>query len=163
MSVLSLVEKISCCAFWFAIRPEGSIEVEDDKIKSFIASNSDCTTRKVAKTLTTIPKDFHFHLETLGYVSKFHIAATCNWKLKKRPFLKRLTGEVDCLWNTNGLGHDLNLLRTSKAQLHQRKIKLSVWWNWKGRPIYSQENCRKSDLNKVQKIRNDFSSTYYVL
>ncbi|XP_029679587.1 histone-lysine N-methyltransferase SETMAR-like [Formica exsecta] len=128
-------------------------EVDDDKIKALIKSNPRYTTREIAETLKISQKSVHVHLKKLGYVSKLdiwiphelkevHLTARiniCDMLMKREendPFLKRMiTGDEKWIVYNNverkrsWSRRDDSPQMTSKAELHQRKVMLSVWWD----------------------------------
>ncbi|XP_025266855.1 histone-lysine N-methyltransferase SETMAR-like [Camponotus floridanus] len=160
-----------------ATRSGRPTEVDDDKIKALIKSNPRYTTREIAETLKISQKSVH--LKKLGYVSKIdvwvphelkevHLTARiniCDMLIKREendPFLKQMiTGDEKWIVYNNverkrsWSRRDDSLQTTSKAELHQRKIMLSVWWDWKGvvffeplprnRTINSDVYCRQLD------------------
>ncbi|GFW76484.1 mariner Mos1 transposase [Trichonephila clavipes] len=144
------------CQNWFAKFRSGDfslkdekcpgrlVKVNDDLIKAIIDSDRRSTTREIAEKL---------HVSQLGYVQKLdtwvphelketHLTQrinSCNL-LKKHnendPFLKR----GDEKWVVyNNIKQKRSWSRpgeptqtTSKADIHQKKVLLSVWWDYKG-------------------------------
>nr|AAP51086.1 transposase [Forficula auricularia] len=132
------------------------VEVDDDLIKAIIDSDRHSTTREIAEKLHVSHTCIENHLKQLGYVQKLdtwvphelketHLTQRINScdLLKKRnendPFLKRLiTGDEKWVvynnikrkrsWSRPGEPAQT----TSKAGIHQKKVLLSVWWDYKG-------------------------------
>lgn len=132
------------------------VEVDDDLIKAIIDSDRHSTTREIAEKLHVSHTCIENHLKQLGYVQKLdtwvphelketHLTQRINIcdLLKKRnendPFLKRLiTGDEKWVvynnikrkrsWSRPGEPAQT----TSKAGIHQKKVLLSVWWDYKG-------------------------------
>lgn len=131
-------------------------KVDDNKIKALIESNPHYTTREIAETLNVHHSSVHDHLKKLGYVSKLdtwvphelkevHLTARiniCEMLIKreeKDPFLNRMiTGDVKWIVYNNVVRkrswsqRDDLPQTTLKADIHQRKVMLSVWWDFKG-------------------------------
>ncbi|KFM65461.1 Histone-lysine N-methyltransferase SETMAR, partial [Stegodyphus mimosarum] len=132
------------------------VEDDDDLIKAIIDSDRHSTTREIAKKLHVSHTCTENHLKQLGYAQKLdtwvpqelkatHLTQRINGcdLLKKRnendPFLKRLiTGDEKWVvynnierkisWSSPGEPTQT----TSKAGIHQKKVLLSVWWDYKG-------------------------------
>ena len=132
------------------------VEVDDDLIKAIIDSDRHSTTREIAEKLQVSHTCIENHLKQLGYVQKLdtwvphelketHLTQRINScdLLKKRnenyPFLKRMiTGDEKWVvynnierkrsWSRPGEPAQT----TSKAGIHQKKVLLSVWWDYKG-------------------------------
>nr|AAP51092.1 transposase [Forficula auricularia] len=132
------------------------VEVDDDLIKAIIDSDRHSTTREIAEKLHVSHTCIENHIKHLGYVQKLdtwvphelketHLTQRINIcdLLKKRnendPFLKRLiTGDEKWVvynnikrkrsWSRPGEPAQT----TSKAGIHQKKVLLSVWWDYKG-------------------------------
>ncbi|XP_011631768.1 histone-lysine N-methyltransferase SETMAR-like, partial [Pogonomyrmex barbatus] len=139
-----------------APRSRRLIKVDDDKIKALIESNPRYTIQEIAETLNIHHSSVHDHLKKLGYISKLDIWIPHELKevylmariniydmLIKReendPFLKRLiTGDEKWIIYNNVVRkrswsrRDDSLQTTSKANIHQRKVMLLVWWDFKG-------------------------------
>jgi len=162
-----------------ASRSGRPIKVDDDKIKALIESNPRYTTREIAETLKIQHSTVHDHLKKLGYASKLdiwvphelkevHLTARiniCDMLIKRQendPFLKRLiTGDEKWIVYNNVVRKRSWCRRddlpqaTSKADIHQRKVMLSVWWDRKGvvffellprnQTINSNVYCRQLD------------------
>ncbi|GFW42228.1 mariner Mos1 transposase [Trichonephila clavipes] len=137
----------------FKIRP---VEVDDDLIKAIIDSDRHSTTREIAEKLHISHTCIENHLKQLGYVQKLdtwvphelnethltqHINSCDLLKIRNEndPFLKRLiTGDEKWVvhnnikrkrpWSRPGEPTQT----TSKVDIHQKKILLSVWWDYKG-------------------------------
>nr|KAF6374223.1 hypothetical protein mPipKuh1_009456 [Pipistrellus kuhlii] len=132
------------------------VEVDDALIKAIINSDCHSTTREIAEKLHVSHTCIENHLKQLGYIRKLDTwvpqelkesqlmqrISSCDL-LKKRnendPFLKRLiTGDEKWVvynnikrkrsWSRPG---ELTQT-TSKADIHQKKVLLSVWWDYKG-------------------------------
>ena len=130
-------------------------EIDDDQIKAIIESDRHVIVREIEWL-----KEIHF---------KKRINA-CDLHLKRNvfdPFLKRIiTGdEIWIFYNSfvrkwSWSKRDEPPQTTSKAELHQKKIIRSVWWDWKGvvffellprnQTINSDVYCRQ--LNKLNAV-----------
>ncbi|GFU04942.1 mariner Mos1 transposase [Trichonephila clavipes] len=132
------------------------VEVDDYLIKAIIDSDRHSTTCEIAEKLHVSHTCIENYLKQLGYVQKLdtwvphelketHLTQRINScdLLKKRnendQFLKRLiTGDVKWVvynnikrkrsWSRPGEPTQT----TSKADIHQKKVLLSVWWDYKG-------------------------------
>lgn len=159
-------------------------EVDDDKIKALMDSNPRYTTREVAEILNMSNSSVYNHLKTLGYTNKLdiwvphelkevHLMARlniCDMLIKREenePFLKRLiTGDEKWIVYNNVVRKrswsrsDDPPQTTSKPGIHQKKIMLSVWWDFKGvvffellprnQTINSEVYCRQlNSLNEA--------------
>ena len=137
-------------------------KVDDDKIKAMIENNRRRTTREITEKLNISHTCVERHLKQLGYVNKLDIWVPHKFneiQLTKRisicdsllnhnetdPFLKRtITGDekwVVCdnvgrkkSWSKR----DEPAQSTSKADIHEKKVMLSVWWDFKGILSYCQ-------------------------
>lgn len=131
-------------------------EVDDDKIKAMIETNRRSTTREIAEKLGISHTSVENHLKQLGFVNKLDIwiphelkeihlikrINICDSLLKRNktdPFLKRIiTGDEKWIVYNNVVRkrswskRDEPPQTTSKAELHQKKVMLSVWWDYKG-------------------------------
>ncbi|KAG6802176.1 Ammar1 transposase [Apis mellifera caucasica] len=143
----------------FSLKDEkrsGPVEIDDDLIKAIIDSDRHSTTREIAEKLHVSHTCIENHLKQLGYVQKLdtwvphelkekHLTQRINScdLLKKRnennPFLKRLiTGDEKwVVYDNIKRKRSWSRLRepaqtTSKAGIHQKKVLLSVWWDYKG-------------------------------
>ena len=131
-------------------------EVDSDELKALVGANPHYTTREIAETLKIHHSTVHDHLKKLGYVSKLdrwvphelrevHLTARvdiCDMLLKREendPFLKRLiTGDEKWIVYNNVVrkrswSRSVDTRNTiAKAESHQKKVMLSVWWDFKG-------------------------------
>ena len=131
-------------------------EVDDDKMKAIIASNRHITVREIAKRLNVSHTTIENHIRCLGLVKKLDIWVPhelkeihltqriniCDTHLKRNaidPFLKRIiTGDEKWIVYNNvnrkrsWSKHNKPAQTISKAELHQKKIMLSIWWDYKG-------------------------------
>ena len=131
-------------------------EVDDKKIKTMIENNRRSTTREIAEKLNISHTCVERHLRQLGYVNKLDILVPHKWNeieltkrisicdslLKRKEngrFLKRIiTGDAkwvvyDNVVRKRILGKRDELAQsTLKADIHQKKVMLSVWWDFKG-------------------------------
>lgn len=137
-------------------RPGRPNEVDDDEIKALIEANPSYTTREIAETLNIHHSTVHDHLKKLGFVTKLniwvphelkevHLTARiniCDMLIKREendPFLKRMvTGDEKWIVYNNVVrkrswcqGDELPKT-SSQADIHQKKVMLSVWWDFKG-------------------------------
>lgn len=132
------------------------VEVDGDKITALIESNPRMTTREVSETLQISKSSVGSHLKKLGFVSKLdmwlphelkeiHLVKRidiCDSLLKREqsdPFLKRLiTGDEKWIVYNNVKRRRSWTKRGEpaktipKAEIHQKKVMLSVWWDFKG-------------------------------
>lgn len=161
-------------------------EVDDDQIKAIIESDRHTTVREIAERLNVSHPTIERHLKCLGLVKKLDIWVPhelkeihltqriniCDLHLKRNEiesFLKRIiTGDEKWIVYNNvnrkrsWSRRDEPPQTTSKADIHQKKIMLSVWWDWKGvvyfellprnQTIDSNVYCRQLDkLNAAVK------------
>lgn len=158
------------------------VEVDNDQIKALIEANPRSTTRDIAEALNVHHSTVHDHLRRLGFTSKLDIWVPhelkevqlinrmnmCDTNLKRNeaePFLKRIiTGDEKWIVYKNVKRKrswcDLNEppKTIAKADIHQKKVMLSIWWDYKGviffellprnQSINSEVYCRQlDDLN----------------
>ncbi|KAK2580003.1 hypothetical protein KPH14_010768 [Odynerus spinipes] len=131
-------------------------EVDDDQMKAIIESNRHITVREIAKRLNVSHPTIENHIRCLGLVKKLDIWVPhelkeihltqriniCDTHFKRNaidPFLKRIiTGDEKWVVYNNinrkrsWSKHDESAQTISKAELHQKKIMLSIWWDYKG-------------------------------
>ena len=131
-------------------------KVDDDKIKAMIENNQRSTTREIAEKLNISNTCVERHLKQLDYVNKLDIwvphkfneiqltkrISICDSLLKRNetdPFLKRIiTGDEEWVVYDNVVRkrswskRDEPAQSTSKADIHQKKVMLSVWWDFRG-------------------------------
>lgn len=139
-----------------APRPGRPVEADEEKIMALVEGNRHITTRDVAARLNLSNSTVFDHMKRLGLVSKLdvwvpHILKerdilrridTCDSLIKRQendPFLKRLiTGDEKWIVYNNvkrkrsWCKKDESSQSTSKADIHQKKVMLSVWWDYKG-------------------------------
>ena len=132
------------------------IEVDETHIKAIIDSDRHSTTRDIAEKLNVSHTCIEKKLKMLGYVKKLDLwlphqlkeihltqrISICDSLLKRNefdPFLKNLiTGDEKWIVYNNvnrkrsWVMQDEPAQTTSKAEIHQKKIMLSVWWDYKG-------------------------------
>ena len=132
------------------------IEVDETHIKATIDSDRHSTTRDIAEKLNVSHTCIEKKLKMLGYVKKLDLwlphqlkeihltqrISICDSLLKRNefdPFLKNLiTGDEKWIVYNNvnrkrsWVMQDEPAQTTSKAEIHQKKIMLSVWWDYKG-------------------------------
>ena len=135
-----------------------------------IKNNLPSTTREITEKLNISHTCVERHLKQLGYVNKLDIwvphkmneiqltkrISICDSLLKRNetdPFLKRIiTGNEKWVVYDNVVRKRLWSKRdepaqsTSKAYIHQKKIMLSVWWDFKG-IIYFEMLPRNQTIN----------------
>ncbi|KFM73857.1 Histone-lysine N-methyltransferase SETMAR, partial [Stegodyphus mimosarum] len=133
-----------------------SVEVDADLIRAIIDSDRHSTTREIAEKFHVSHTCIENHLKQLGYVQTLdtwvphelketHLTRRINGcdLLKKRnendPFLKRLITGDEKWVNYNNIERKRSWSRpgeptrtTSKADIHQKKVLLSVWWDYEG-------------------------------
>jgi [histone H3]-lysine36 N-dimethyltransferase SETMAR len=139
-----------------APRSGRQVETDEDIIKALIDANRRITTREIAERLSLSNSTVHDHLKRLGLISKLDIwvlhvlternlcrrVNVCDLLLKRQendPFLKRIiTGDEKWVVYNNvkrkrsWSKKDEPIQSTSKADIHQKKVMLSVWWDFKG-------------------------------
>ncbi|CAK9827579.1 Histone-lysine N-methyltransferase SETMAR [Anthophora retusa] len=139
-----------------APRSGRSVEADKDTIKALIDANRRITTREIAERLNLSNSTVHDHLKDLGLTSKLDIwvlhvlternlcrrVDVCDLLLKRHkndPFLKRIiTGDEKWVVYNNvkrkgsWSKKDEPAQSISKANIHQKKVMLSVWWDFKG-------------------------------
>lgn len=132
------------------------IEVDETHIKAIIDSDRHSTTREIAEKLNVSHTCIQKKLKQLDYVKKLDLwvphqlneihltqrISICDSLLKRNeidPFLKRLiTGDEKWIVYNNvnrkrsWVMQDEPAQTTPKAEIHQKKIMLSVWWDYKG-------------------------------
>lgn len=145
-------------------------EVEDDEIKAIIESDRHATVRELGEKLKVSHTTIENHLKRLGLVKKLdtwvphelkeiHLTqriSACDLHLKRNeidPFLKRIiTGDEKWIVYDNvsrkrsWSKHDEPPQTTSKADIHQKKMLLSIWWDWKG-VVYFELLPRNQTIN----------------
>jgi len=131
-------------------------KADEDTIKALIDANRRITTREIAERLNLSNSTVRDHLKRLGLISKLDIwvphvlternlcrrVDVCDLLLKRQendPFLKRIiTGDEKWVVYNNvkrkrsWSKKDEPAQSTSKADIHQKKVMLSVWWDFKG-------------------------------
>lgn len=133
------------------------VEADDDTIKALIDANRRITIREIAERLNLSNSTVHDHVKRLGLISKLDIWVphvlternlcsrinVCDSLLKRQendPFLKRIiTGDEKWVVYNNvkrkrSWSEKDNKLdqKSSKVDVHQKKVMLSVWWDFKG-------------------------------
>ncbi|GFV75089.1 histone-lysine N-methyltransferase SETMAR [Trichonephila clavipes] len=123
------------CQNWSAKFRSGNFDVEDaprsgrpveadkDAIKAFVDANRRITTREIG-----LSSMYGFPMREICVAALI----VCDSLLKRHendPFLKRIiTGDE----KGHGAKKDKPAQTISKADIHQKKVMLSVWWNFKG-------------------------------
>lgn len=166
------------------------VEVDETHIKAIIDSDRHSTTREIAKKLNVSHTCIQKKLKQLGYVKKLNLwiphqlkeihsqrISFCNLLLKRNetdPFLKRLiTGDEKCIVyrKRSWVMQDEPAQTTPKDEIHQKKIMLSVWWDYKGilhfellpknqrinSTVYVQQLAKLSDA--IQKKRPELANS----
>ena len=153
-----------------ASRSRRPTEIDDDKIKAMIENNQRRMTREITEKLNISHTCVERHLKQLGYVNKLDI-----WvphKLNKIQLTKLISigdpmpkcNETD-LYLKRIIRVDEKLVvydnvvrkrswskrdelaqSTSKADIHQKKVMLSVWWDFKG-IVYLELLPRNQTIN----------------
>ena len=161
-------------------------QVDDDKIKAMIENNRRSATREIAEKLNISHKCVERHLKQLCYVNKLDIwvlhklneiqyskrISLCDSLLKRNetdPFLERITTS-DEKWlvydnvvrKRSWSKRDEPAQSTSKADIHQKKVMLSVWWDFKSifyiellarnQTFNSNDYCRKIFIIWINKL-----------
>jgi len=145
-------------------------EVDDDQIKVIIEEDRHITVREIAEKLNISHTTIEKHLKCVGLVKKLDIWVPhelkeihltqriniCDMHLKRNetdPFLKRIiTGDEKWVVYSNIIRkrswckHDEAAQTTLKAELHQKKIMLSIWWDYKG-VVYFELLPRNQTIN----------------
>ena len=145
-------------------------EVDDDKIKAIVENNRCSTTREIAEKLNISQTCVERHLKQLDYVNKLDIwvlhklneiqltkrILICDSLLKRNetdPFLKRtLTGDEKWVVYDNVVRErswskrDEPAQSTSEGDIHQKKVMLCVWWDFKG-IVYFELLPRNQTIN----------------
>lgn len=164
------------------------LEADDEEIKMLVKENRSLTTREIGKTLNLANSTVHTHLKSLGYVSKLdvvvphclteknliHRVEICDLLLKREandPFLRRIvTGDEKWITYRNfrrkrsWCKSDESPQAIPKRDIHEKKVMLSVWWDWQGviffelmpknQTINSKIYCDQLDkLNENLKLR----------
>ena len=130
--------------------------VDNDQIKAIIESDRHVTVREIEEILKMRQSTIYRYIQRLEHVKKLDIwivhelteihltkrINACDLHLKRNefdPFLKRIiTGDENCIVYNNVVRkgswskRDEPPQTTSKTELYQKKIMLSVWWDWKG-------------------------------
>lgn len=139
-----------------APRPGRPLEADVDQIKSLVDANRRITTREIAERLNLSNSTVHKHMKSLGLISKLDIWVPhvlternllrrindCDLLIRRQrndPFLKRIvTGDEKWVVYNNvkrkrsWSKKDEPPQTTAKADIHQKKVMLSVWWDYKG-------------------------------
>lgn len=151
------------------------VEADKDAIKALVDVNRRITTREIGLRLNLSNSTVYDHLKGLGLSSKLdvwvpHVLTernlcrridVCDSLLKRHendPFLKRIiTGDEKWVVYNNvkrkrsWSKKDEPAQTISKADIHQKKVMLSVWWDFKGIVFFSfyritQRLIRKSTV-----------------
>lgn len=152
------------------------VEVDDDQIKAIIDNDRHSSTRDIAERLDVSHTCVQNRLRRLGYQKKLDAwvphnlgecqltrrLGLCDMLLKRNandPFLKRMvTGDEKWVvydnvvrkrsWSRQGE----QAPTTAKADIHQKKVLLSVWWDYKG-IVYFELLPRNQTINSEVYIR----------
>ena len=148
-------------------RPVG---VDDDQLMALIEANRHVTVRELAEKTNASIGTVHEHVKKLGLVKKLDVwvphelkeihltqrVSICDLHLKRNeddPFLKRIvTGDEKWIVYNNATRKrswskpDEPAQTMSKAHLHQKRVMLSVWWDYKG-VIYFEVLPRNQNVN----------------
>ncbi|XP_076753327.1 histone-lysine N-methyltransferase SETMAR-like [Xylocopa sonorina] len=132
------------------------VELNEDEIKTIIEADRRVTTRETAEKLNVSHTVIEKHLKRVGLVKKVDIWVlhdfkevhltkrinACDLLLKRNefyPFLKQIiTGDEKRIVYNNvnpkrsWCMPNKSSQTTSKANIHQKNILLSIWWDWKG-------------------------------
>lgn len=132
------------------------MKADDEQIKGIIELDRHVTEREIVEKLKIPKSTIHNHIKRLGLVKKLDIWVphelkeihltkrinACDIHLKRNefdPFLKQIiTGDEKWIVYNNikrkrsWSKRDEPPQTTSKADIHQKKILLSIWWDWKG-------------------------------
>ncbi|GFV22487.1 histone-lysine N-methyltransferase SETMAR, partial [Trichonephila clavipes] len=129
-----------------ALRSRRPVEAEKDAIKALVDANRRITTREIGLRLNLSNLTVYDHWKGLGLSSKRNVwfphvlternlcrrIDVCDSLLKRHenyPFLKRIiTGDKKKSWSKK----DEPAQIISKADIHQKKVMLSVWSDFKG-------------------------------
>jgi histone-lysine N-methyltransferase SETMAR len=138
------------CRKWFARFRVGNfdldaprsgrpVEVNDDQIKILIENNTRYKTRVISEILKISQTAVVEQLHKLGYASRLDVCDSLYKRKENDPFLKGIvTGNKNWIvynnverkrsWGRQGE----RPLPTPKVELHQKKVMLCIWWDWKG-------------------------------
>lgn len=132
------------------------VEADKDAIKALVDANRRITTREIGERLNLSNSTVYGHLKGMGLTSKLDVwvphvlternlclrVDACDSLLKRQendPFLKRIiTGDKKWVVYNNvkrkrsWSRKDEPAQSVSKANIHQKKVMLSVWWDVKG-------------------------------
>ncbi|XP_017795708.1 PREDICTED: histone-lysine N-methyltransferase SETMAR-like [Habropoda laboriosa] len=132
------------------------VEADKDAIKALVDANRRITTREIGERLNLSNSTVYGHLKGMGLTSKLDVwvphvlternlcrrVDACDSLLKRQendPFLKRIiTGDEKWVVYNNvkrkrsWSRKDEPAQSVSKANIHQKKVMLSVWWDVKG-------------------------------
>ena len=161
------------------------VEVDDEQIKALIVNDRHSSTRDIAKNLDVSHTCIENHLRRLGYQKKLDAwvphnlgeceltrrLGFCDMLLKRNasdPFLKRMvTGDEKWIvynnisrkrsWSRQGE----RALTTSKGNIYQKKVLLSVWWDYKG-VVYFELLPRNQTINSEVYVRQLTNLNYAI-
>lgn len=157
-------------------RPGRPLDVSDDQIREIIECDRHITTRQLAERLNVshacIEKRLNqmkyvknldiwipYELKEINAIQRFSICDSLLKRNKNDPFLKRLiTGDEKWIsyqnvtrkrsWCKKGESAEM----TPKVGNHQKKVMLSVWWDFKG-IIYFELLPRNKTINSAVYIQ----------
>jgi len=123
-------------------------KIDDDEMKALVQANKHSTVRELATVLKVSVRSVHGHLKSLGFIKKLDVWVPHELKeihlmnerlrsihqtRRKRSVLEAYDHErkMDCLhnvsqkrnWNRRGEAPE----RQAKAEIHQKKVMLSMW------------------------------------
>lgn len=138
------------------LHQRGPSEFSDENVQSVLDAEPRATTREIAEKLGCSHTAVEYHLHKMGKVNKLGVwvphelseanliqrMAICSSLLSRftgEPFLDRIiTGDEKWVLYTNvtrkrqWVDKDEQPQATPKAELHQKKLMLCVWWNMTG-------------------------------
>lgn len=161
-------------------RPGRSLDVSEEQIEEIIEMDRHVTTRQIAEKLNVSHTCIEKRLRKMQYSKKLDIwvpyelkeinliqrLSICDLLLKRNendPFLKRLiTGDEKWVTYDNvnrkrsWCKKDESAQMTAKPGIHQKKVMLSVWWDYQG-IIYFEILRRNETINSdvyIQHLSN---------
>jgi len=141
---------------WRCTRSGQTPTIDCEQLVALVNENPHCTTRELALTLDVHHSTVHKHLKRVGFTSKLSVWVprelndaqqiaridACDTLTKRQesdPFLTRfITGDETWIQYNNPTRQrcwskrDELPLQALKRDSHQKKVMLSVWWDFKG-------------------------------
>ena len=157
-------------SFKDAHRSGRPVTVDIDTITDFVKVNRHSTVREIASALNMSVGSVYGQLKSAGFIQRLNVWVPhelkeiqkinridiCDQLMKREeidPFLKRIiTGDEKWIVYNNvnrkrsWSKKDEALERQAKADIHQKKVLLSIWWDWKG-PVYYELLPKNKTIN----------------